>query len=369
VLGDRSWTSADGLQIQVRIAVHALRRVGGATVLDWSVTPIEGPNLQPGDPVPEGFDLGLSRPDEAVPTILLVDAPRRRAYRPLRSKREPYHCLCTPISTSQRSLRIGVTRMLQTAFGSLPTEVSAVDVSIATVPQFSQMPLLPMDRVPVALAPTDLTRPAEVGDPAATTSMFRYGPGEQVFRLGVHRVLASTSFTSLEWEIVSVTGGRGVESASTPPFTHPDAGASRNPIAASGPTLRVPGRRDPLRAQVLTTEAADEPGECLCTDLRGWPGVLRRPDKVATVVTNYPALPPGTQRVEVTFPGHPSLRIAVRQAADGNRTVRAMPVTTRRWRFLPTSPATGWDAADWPTPVPEREQLESYDARVERLVT
>jgi hypothetical protein len=41
VADERTWTSADGLQIQVRIAVHAVRRVGGATVLDWSVTPIE----------------------------------------------------------------------------------------------------------------------------------------------------------------------------------------------------------------------------------------------------------------------------------------------------------------------------------------
>jgi hypothetical protein len=115
VADERTWTSADGLQIQVRIAVHAVRRVGGATVLDWSVTPIEGPNLRPGDLLPDEFDLGLSRPDEAVPKVLLIDAPSRSVYRPLRSKREPYHCLCTSIEASQREMRIGVTRLLQIA--------------------------------------------------------------------------------------------------------------------------------------------------------------------------------------------------------------------------------------------------------------
>jgi hypothetical protein len=372
VVGERSWTSAEGHQIQVRIAVHAIRRVAGATVLDWSVTPIEGPNLQPGDLLPKGFDLGLSRPDEAVPKVLLIDEPRGSVYRPLRSEREPYHCLCTPISASQRSLRIGVTRMLQTAFPALPAAVSVVDVSLATVPQFPRVPVLAPGRAPVAVAPTDLTRPADPGDPAAKTSMFRYGPGEQVFRLRIHRVLTSSTFTSLEWAIVSVTGGRGVDSGSTPPFARRDAtvGTSRNPIAASGPTLRVPGLRDRLRARELTTGGdPDEPGECLCTDLRGWPSVLRRPDKVATVVTNYPALPPGTERVEVAFPGHPAIMVAVSQAADpSRRTVATTPVSPRHWRFRMASPATGWDVGDWPTPVPEPEQLDSYDATVDRLL-
>src|SRR3954469_23474581 len=67
VAGAQTWISADGLQIQVRIAVHAVRRVGGATVLDWSVTPIEGPNLRPGDPLPDELDLGLSRSQGDLP--------------------------------------------------------------------------------------------------------------------------------------------------------------------------------------------------------------------------------------------------------------------------------------------------------------
>ena len=45
VVGEAIWTSADGLAITMRLAVHAVRRVEGGTVLDWSVTPLHGPGL------------------------------------------------------------------------------------------------------------------------------------------------------------------------------------------------------------------------------------------------------------------------------------------------------------------------------------
>jgi hypothetical protein len=239
---------------------------------------------------------------------------------------------------------------------------------MATVPPFSRVPVLAHGRVPVAAAPTDLSRPGEAGDPAASTAMFRYGPGAQVFRLRVLRVLTTTSFTALEWRIVSVTGGQGVEAASTPPFARRDA-AETNQIAASGPTLRVPGLREPLRARAIANGAApDELGECLCTDLRRWPAVLRRPDKVATVVTSYPALPPGTRQVQVTFHGHPPLTVAVAPATDAGRYMATAPATSARWHFSVVRTVTGWDAGDWPTPVPEQGQLTSYDATVDRLL-
>ncbi|MET1007126.1 MAG: hypothetical protein ABWX96_16375, partial [Propionibacteriaceae bacterium] len=46
VLADAVWTSADGHDVQVRIGVHAVRRISGATVLDWSVTPLKVPDLR-----------------------------------------------------------------------------------------------------------------------------------------------------------------------------------------------------------------------------------------------------------------------------------------------------------------------------------
>jgi hypothetical protein len=102
VVGEAIWTSVDGLDITVRIAVHAVRRVTGGTVLDWSVTPLHGPGLQPNDPVPRTFDLGLTRPGEGYPNILLVDAARSRVYRPLTLKASASGCLCTPSPSCNR---------------------------------------------------------------------------------------------------------------------------------------------------------------------------------------------------------------------------------------------------------------------------
>ena len=43
VAGEAVWTTGDGLGVTVRFAVHAVRRIPGATILDWSVTPISCP--------------------------------------------------------------------------------------------------------------------------------------------------------------------------------------------------------------------------------------------------------------------------------------------------------------------------------------
>ena len=49
VMGERVWTTGEGLRVVVRLAVHAVRRIEGATVLDWSITPISAPRLQSGE--------------------------------------------------------------------------------------------------------------------------------------------------------------------------------------------------------------------------------------------------------------------------------------------------------------------------------
>ena len=263
-------------------------------MLDWSVTPIRAPFLRPGDAVPDSVDLGLSRRWESSANVLLVDAPRRTVYRPLLRAPDSDYCLCTPIWLSQRSLRIGVTTLLQVAFPELPDALRTVDVDIPTVPQFWRVPVTPVGQVPVANRPTDLTRPAEVHPRVARSDMFRYGASEQVFRVRVHRVIAGGTFTSLEWAIVSVTGGDGVEAASGPPFASEDAATvtGDNPAAASGPVLHVGDDATILQARVVTNRlTSGKADECLCTDLRVWAAALRQPDKVATVVTNYPALP------------------------------------------------------------------------------
>lgn len=367
VAGEAVWTSADGLQVEVRIAVHAVRRVAGGTVLDWSLTPIRAPNLQPGDLMPEGFDVGLAGPDGAAPAMYLIDAADEAVYRPLSTDEGALPCLCTPVAEAQRVLRIGVTSLQQIAFPELPAATTSIDVSLPTVPPFWNLPVLEIGRAPRASMPTDLTRPAPaVGADPASTAMFRYGPDEQVFRFEVERVIASSTFTALQWSIVAVTGGSGVETATTPPFAadDPPPGTEVALAVASGPTLRLTGRTI-LQPRMV---ADQDQQTCLCTDLRGWPTVLRRPDKVASVVTSFPPLPAGTRAVAVAFEGHPPLPVEVTPAVDAARRTEGTIATTRTtWRLDPAAPVLGWDAAEWPTPVPGSDQLGTYDASVDRL--
>lgn len=371
VAGEAVWTSADGLDVQVRFAVHAVRRVDAGTVLDWSVTPIRASNLRPGDAVRDSVDLGLSRRWESSANVFLVDARRRTVYRPLLRAPDSDYCLCTPIWLSQRSLRIGVTTLLQVAFPELPDALRTVDVDIPTVPQFWRVPVTPVGQVPLANRPTDLTRPAEVHPRVARSDMFRYGASEQVFRVRVHRVIAGGTFTSLEWAIVSVTGGDGVEAASAPPFASADAATvtAHNPVAASGPVLHVDGDGTILQARVVTNRLTSrEADECLCTDLRSSAAVLRQPDKVATVVTNYPALPKGTQQVKVVFDGLDPMNVTVTPASDATiNTAGPVPTNPKFWQLQRNNPQTGWQSGEWPTPVPTRAQLEGYTATVDLI--
>ena len=82
VVGETLWTSDEGLALTVRIAVHAVRRIPGATVLDWSVTPLSGAGLNNGEPVPASFNLGLTRFGEDTVNIFLFDARRGQVHRP-----------------------------------------------------------------------------------------------------------------------------------------------------------------------------------------------------------------------------------------------------------------------------------------------
>ena len=373
VAGESVWTSADGLDVQVRFAVHAVRRVDGGTVLDWSVTPIRAANLRPGDPVPDSVDLGLSRRWESSANVLLVDAPGQTVYRPLVRGPDSDYCLCTPIWVSQRSLRIGVTTLLQVAFPELPDALRTVDVDIPTVPQFSRVPVTPVGQVPVAGRPTDLTRPAEVRPRVARSEMFRYGPSEQVFRVRVDRVIAGAAFTSLEWAIVSVTGGDGVEAASDPPFASADAATvtGYNRVAASGPVLRVAGDGASLRTRVMTNRRRLG---------RGRRVPVYRPPGLGH---GAPATGPGGHRGD-ELPGsarrHPAGRGGLQRARPGDGGGLAGRRCRRRFRASgpgepPVLAATarttrepGWKADEWPTPVPSRAQLERYTATVDQLV-
>ena len=364
MLAEAVWTSADGLGVQVRIGVHAVRRISGATVLDWSVTPLAAPNLQPGDPVPADLDLGLSRPTDERPLISLLDARGDRLYRPLASSEDPLRCVCTPLAPARDRFRIGHTTVLQVAFPALPGSTTTVDVVMATVAPFGRVPITPAGQVPVAVRPTELARPPESASVAVGTSeMFRYGPGEQVFRLRLHRVVAGATFTTLEWTIWSVTGGAGLDDGLEPPVRR--AGRRRHRgrgrAGASGPVLVVAtsAGTQTLRTRLVSTAVAGGgAAECLCTPLDGWTSVLRRPDKPAAVVTTYPPLPAGVRRVQVRFDGLAEISMPVTPAPDARRRAGgARPWTPTTWRSDALRSDPPGSPASWPTPVPATEEL------------
>ena len=97
------------------------------------------------------LDLGLSRPDEGYPNIVLMDAARSRIYRPLTLRGSDSHCLCTRLS--RHSLRIG----FQIAFPALRDNLATVDVHLATVPPFWRVPVTPPGMLPLTSSPTDLS--------------------------------------------------------------------------------------------------------------------------------------------------------------------------------------------------------------------
>src|SRR3954452_2103532 len=61
VAGERIWVSGGQIPVTMRIAVHDVRRVAGATVLDWSIAPLRAEGFRLGDALP-GIELGLDRP-------------------------------------------------------------------------------------------------------------------------------------------------------------------------------------------------------------------------------------------------------------------------------------------------------------------
>lgn len=373
VVGQAVWDSADGTDVQLRIAVHAVRRIRGATVLDWSVTPLSKDGLGAGDPVPSGIKLGLSRHSTADINVFLVDGAAGRVYRPLTAMSgDQEGCLCTPIGLAEGSLRIGETRLLQVAYPALPPDVATVDVDITTVPMFANVPVTPVAQVPLATSPVDLARPADVTSVVDSTPVFRYSRSGQRFLISIDAVVAGSGFTSIAWTIQSATAGDGLDFVDRPPFTegHSTSGQTINPTAASGPQLRL-GRGPAQRVRLMTArQAGPDKVECLCTDLRVWATALRSASQRASVVTNLGPLPIGTQQVSLEFPGlSDPFDVPVTNATDATvLSAGPVPATSATWTLSQRDPIAGWGVSRWPTPLPDSGQVGRYQATVERLV-
>lgn len=366
------WTSADGLDVQVRVAVHAVRRIPGATVLDWSVTPLRAPHFTAGDAIPSSVDLGLTRWRQDNLNVFLMDVPTRQVYRPLTvAQAGLVHCLCTSLRLAQRQMRIGQTRLLQVSYPELPPDLTAIDVDVTTVPIFFHVPVTAAGFVPQATSPTDLARAADIVSVAATTRAFPYAGGGQRIIVSVDEVVASSTFTSVKWTIQTLTDGAGLQLAHAPPLAAADAVARLdNPLSASGPQVILRGRRTARLSYRQATVDRQSPmvRECLCTDLRVWSSALRASQQLASVVTNLPPLPIGAEQVDVAFPGLAALKdIRLTSASDG--TVRSALALRRSLpTYRPEQTPAGWSVDRWPTPVPN-QQMRAYSATVDRLVS
>ncbi len=89
-----------------------------------------------------------------------------------------------------------------------------------------------------------------------------------------------------------------------------------------------------------------------------------------TVVTNFPALPPGTTSVDVLFPGlDPMVGIDVAPAPDGAfRSGSLVPADISTWSHIWNRPQAGWSLVRWPTPVPADINPDRFRSRVDRII-
>jgi len=374
VAGEVVRTTGEGAEVTVRFAVHALRRITGATVLDFSVTPLRAPGLQDGDELPSETDLGIDRVDGGSLRAWLLDPVTGRGYPPLAhsSRRAYHHCLCTPLWSVRSQMRMGETRLLQAAFPALPSRVRHVDVLFAGLPVVPHVPVTPSGQVPKPKRPVDLARvaekPAPVGQPVVVGSLT--GETRQAYSLTLERVLASRGSTSVQWSIRTITGGLDVRyDPLDPPLGSvvPEEVEVTTERAVSGLTLRAAPDGPSLPALWLTTDVFGRPAyECLCSDLGLWARSLDRSGGTVHGTSLHAPLPPGTDRVELRWPGLKPVTLPVEAAPDAAD--RLGPPTDRQvrtWVYSDDVPPQGWRAAEWPTPLPDPWQLPDYRAMVE----
>ena len=343
VLGEAVYHSPDKLDIPIRIAVHAVRRIHNGTVLDWSVTALATPDAARGEQL--FLQLGLFEEFD----ISLIDAASARVYRPLTSRRSGV-CLCAPAWLAGQTMVVNSPLLLQTTFPRLPTSIRTVEVNIATVPIFSRIPVTPAGSAQTAANQTDLARPDQKRPPLASTKEFSRPSGQWIM-FEVNAVLASGSFTSLVWTIRARSPGPGV-------------------IGTAQPQIRRSGVGPTLRARTVTVKFASEKTvQCLCPKLGNLVGRLQNLGDEVTVVTNFPAPPRGTTSVDVIFPDvGPVIGIKVSSAPEG--TFRAggdVTASTATWTYRRGRPQPGWPLSRWPTPVPVVEP-DQFRSTVDRLI-
>jgi len=249
-------------------------------------------------------------------------------------------------------------------------------VDMINLAPFVHIPVTPIGEVPTALHPTDLARRPAGARTTLGQQVFRYRQEpRRVQSISIDRVVASPDGTSLELTIKSVTDQSTfiLEPAMSPiGGILPENVDVLDPDVVSGPMIRPAGipAAKPLRVSWMTAAVAGRKAyECLCSSLGLWAGSLRRQGGQASVASNFPALPAGTQAVDVILPGVATLPgIPVVNAADpATRLGPPKPSAGDTWSYFSDDPPRGWTTAQWPTPLPEPDQLKNYRFFIESI--
>lgn len=348
VLGQRTLTPDRPNDPSLRIALHAIRRTPGGTLLDWSITPLSDVSWAVGRDLDEQSTAATLA--ESASTFRIIDSDHRTVYDPLISTRTG-GCLC---SVPEGGLRIGITSLLQVAFPKLPSTLHSVSVELPGVELFTDVPVPQAHSYYGPTSPVDLARTPDLDQVIRWSPAFSYPPaGGQRFRIGIIAVLSASNATTVVWSIWSLTDGRGLRSGGAPPITsRQDSAAHRS--TASGLQLVVPGSRSPITTWYESTGPARKREQhCLCTDLQSATTDLSRAQRSLPVITNLPPLPLRTQYVDVVLPGLGRItRVPVSEADDASSQI-AGPIPDRS----PTVPVPfgRWAAPSgntWPTPRP-----------------
>lgn len=347
--------------------MHAVRRIPGATVLDYSLTPLADAAHSPGTALASTVDLGLVDPQAGDPQVFLLEPRTRRIYRPLvHGTWHRTECLCTPVALVQQNLHLARTSLLQAVFPELPPNTATIDVDVTSVPPFWNVPVTPAGMVPLASSLADLTRAADDGGPVPSTPPFRT-PGGQVFDISVDAVYTARSYTALAWTIGSVTAGSGLPATTSPPFREVGVAGLVDKTSAGAPTVQPSGQLTPVLRSRLATAGSRR--RCLCTDLSRPADLLQSAGRQVSAVTVLPALPQPTAAVDVSFPGAAVLRdVPTTVASDGAfRSAGPVRQPVGYWGAA-AGPPLGWSSDEWPTPVPGRRAVDRFQPVVGDLV-
>lgn len=403
-----SWVLDAGTQSpqEVRVALHGIRRTQGASVLDWSVTPLAGPGRHAGDPVGQKLSLGMERWIEQGYGLSLIDLEARTLYRPLDDDPQEWMghnvigCLCTRWEALENNFKIGTTRLLQAAFPEVPEDLTSIAVAVQGSPLIESVPVAGEGKL-LSGPGLDLTVPAASVTPLTPEVEFSYpldagGAPTQRFSLHVDEVLAAPSSTTLRFTVTAVDDGPGFSVVPGHPVGDPALPASWwsvSPSRASGPGLRVDGATEAaptLRAWIATVsqmedQKIDRPlqesqpmQEALASEI-AHPFSSQRlttAGDAQAYIAHLPGISSDATTIDVVFPEDslpPFTRVPVTRATPVPAFTQVDAGDVGTWapglgKEGEAVADRGWVLDDWPTPLPDQATIAAADSAVDELI-